>query len=715
MDTRHPSIKSAELTVRRPRSESEARSYHLPIGKHHAVVLGIFGIESQDETVREQFFQKFGSELEHMGSALNEKQNPARVLEKTLARLNEGLGNLGGSLSLRPEKCHAVVALLIRGQLFLAGFGNLLALFLHKTADRRFSIYELHTQFSEQPPTWEKLFSSVLDGDLHEGDIFYVATHIPQHVLSLSELQDMLVTLPPQGALERLEGFIPPAIPFAGVTAHILAKDTFRSAPRMNPMGSLELLNKTQDRTAELLGEQRSAPVTTVIPEREKLQWLGRQEASAAFMKAFTFVWHGLQQGGVVVFEYLKKGGGAAYQAWSQRKKRGARHSSEYQSTPEKASFVMRAKKASASPLGVLLLVGALAIAGIGSFFIFGTNTEEETRQVTFTTTVQIIEEKISSIEASLIYRNTIQAKQDLTAALTAWETLTPKTDNERRQAENLRTSLATLQQKSLGITPVTPTVIATMPSGEALNTATAIGTQLFGTSTTLGVYRLNSLEKTWTKETFTNGVVGTPRIAAAENATSALFIDATQRLGRLSTTNSTLNPLASGVDGLASAEDLTAYNDTLYILTAKGQQVVKMRPQADGYEAGTLWITSLQSDLTKARALAIDGTVYILTDSTIKSFFSGREQTWQAPTFDPPLSNPIDLFTNTDTPYLYILDPGSTRVIVIKKADGGIVAQYVSDMFATAIAFSVDETANLMTVVTTTQALQFTPTHLVE
>ena len=55
----------------------------------------------------------------------------------------------------------------------------------------------------------QKPFVTVLDGEIHPGDIFYVATRTPSSAIALADLQDVLITLPPQGALQRIRQFLP--------------------------------------------------------------------------------------------------------------------------------------------------------------------------------------------------------------------------------------------------------------------------------------------------------------------------------------------------------------------------------------------------------------------------------------------------------------------------------------------------------------------------
>ncbi|MDO8629595.1 MAG: hypothetical protein Q7R41_03820, partial [Phycisphaerales bacterium] len=224
----------------------------------------------------------------------------------------------------------------------------------------------------------------------------------------------------------------------------------------------------------------------------------------------------------------------------------------------------------------------------------------------------------------------------------------------------------------------------------------------------------VNELEHTIVKQSTSNGTITGVRTASDEG-TQIVFIDGNKRLGRADTVANTLKPIASGVEGMASAEDMVTYNGSLYILSAASQQVVKMRPQGDGYEAGTPWISARSSDLTMARALAIDGSVFVLTPTDVVVYKSGREVTWEHDPIEPGLNNPIDIWTSLDSPYLYILDSGEGRVIVYNKETGDIVTQYASDSLKGSIGFVVRESDKQILVATPNKIMTFTATHLLQ
>ncbi|MCR4312188.1 MAG: hypothetical protein NUV56_02810, partial [Candidatus Uhrbacteria bacterium] len=192
------------------------------------------------------------------------------------------------------------------------------------------------------------------------------------------------------------------------------------------------------------------------------------------------------------------------------------------------------------------------------------------------------------------------------------------------------------------------------------------------------------------------------------------IAVDVTKRLGRISLASHTVNPLTSGVAGLASVQDITTYNGNMYVLAAASQQIVKMRPQGTSYEAGTTWITALTSDISNATAMAVDGNVYVLAGSKIVRFTSGRENAWDHAPIDPAPIAARDMWTSTETAYLYILD-NDGRVIVLEKETGKLVTQYTSELLNGAVGFAVLENDNRILVATTNAVYAFTATHLLE
>lgn len=725
--SQHLVIKSADLVIAPSKGELDVRSvlHTLPHGK--GWVFGLFTLEHKDEIARERVAHILRSHLEHLAADLAEEANVVRRFEQALSRVNRDLTRAAKDLSLNLDKFHAVIGVVSKAQIFMSGLGRLKALFLHKTAERRYVIYELDAQFHDgQDRSWEKPLVAVLDGELHPGDIFYLATPVSHQALGMNELQDILVTLPPAGALQRIRQYLPATEHYGGLAFHAMEEDKTGVVRRANPISSLQELENTKEQTATVLGDQQPDLVNTVKEVAsgisKKLSSPGVRGAQATAKRGLALTVKGLSKVAAVFAAGMMKLREAGRRRLADaRTSRAMRHGLGRTRPSGKPGFTGAAKAFMvelSAPRKFALLGFMLVMVVLGGvLFLRGGESDKNKAETAFAASVKSIEDKILAAEASLIYRNNDEAQRTLEEAATALEALPRDTNEHTNEATRLATELETLQARIRGITIVSPTVVGDLrdiESTASLLSATGTINGIIGLADNLNVYKLDPLSQAWLKQETVNGPISRIESSTTVGA-DVIVVDATQQLGRVDLTALTMNPIASGTNNMASVEDITAYNDALYALTGTGQQVVKMRQQGPNFEAGTAWINARTTDLTTARAIAIDSSVYILLANDIVKFTSGREQDWQTATVDPPLSQPIDLWTAFESPHLYVLDPAEKRILVIVKETGAVQAQYVADAFAGAIGFVVEEATSKITVITATQALEFTPQHLVK
>lgn len=720
-------IKSADLVISPNRGELDVRTilHTLPQGK--GWVFGLFTFEHKDDFARERIAHILSSHLEHLAADLVEDTNVVRRFEQGLSRVNRDLSRAAKDLSLHIDRFDAVIGVLSHGQIFLSGLGKLKALFLHKTAERRYVIYELDAQFSDgQASTWDKPLLSVLDGELHPGDIFYLATPVSHQILGMNELQDILVTLPPAGALQRIRQYLPTTEHFGGIAFHALEEEKPGVVRKSNPINSLQELENTKERTANVLGDQQPDLVNTV---KEMASGLSKQLSSPGVRSFQTTLKRALSLFikvmssilGVIAIMFVKVRAALKNRAADHRTSRAMRHGVGRSQASNKSGFTGATKNfiTELSTSKKLALLGFMLVMVMFGGILFLRNGESEKikAETDFAANVKTVEDSIQAADASLIYRNTQEAQQSLEEAATALETLPRDTNEHASEADRLAKKLAVLQAKIRGVTMVEPTQLADLraiDSSASLLSASGTANGIIAIGDNLAVYRLDALNRSWLKQETVNGPISRVK-ATTTLGSDVLAVDATQQLARIDLAALTFNPVTSGTNGMASVEDITSYNDTLYALTGASQQVVKMRPQAPNFEGGTAWISAHTTDLTSARGLAIDSNVYVLLANDIVKFTSGREQDWQTATIDPPLAQPTDLWTSFESKYLYILDPAEKRILVIVKDTGAVQAQYVADAFMGAVGFIIEEATSKITVITATEALEFTPAHLIK
>lgn len=693
----------------------------LPVDGGRAKIFSLFTITHPNRQIRDAVHRAMRMHLDLTRTSMTGDANIARRFETMLTDLNAALAEVAAESPFPLTRFEAVVGVVTDHQLFTSGLGNHLALFLHKTAERRFVIYELHAQFcTDAESTWDKPFVTVLDGEIHPGDIFYVATRTPASAIALADLQDILITLPPTGALQRIRQFLPHDTAYAALCFSASEEDHSGPPKKTNPIASLTQLGDMKHETADLLGEQGS-DITSVIRRgvafvSGKLAAPGSRGYKAMAKRVARFLVQVLGILLIGIMQLVKTLVGVTMTLL--RRIFDASRNREPRRHPFTSSLTNRFSQIKNMPRAHKYIVGGIAgivLLLIVSVTYMGHASDRKKAEASFTTTASRVEEKTSAAEASLIYNDTDKARALLTEAAALLETLPADSNSHAARVSELSAALATIQAKIRKITPITTSTVAELGGSDVgLATLVNVGGTLYAFALDATLSRINELERAIIKQSAGNGAHSGIHTATDEGA-NILFVDSSKRLGRADTTANTMKPITSGVDGMASAEDIVSYNNALYVLSAVSQQIVKMRAQGDGYEAGTEWISARSSDLTSARAIAIDGTVFVLTPTDIIQYKSGREVTWAHDPVEPALSNPVDLWTSVDSPYLYVLDAGEGRVIVYNKESGDIVTQYTSDTLKNSIGFAVREPDKQILVATANTVFTFTATHLLQ
>jgi hypothetical protein len=74
-----------------------------------------------------------------------------------------------------------------------------------------------------------------------------------------------------------------------------------------------------------------------------------------------------------------------------------------------------------------------------------------------------------------------------------------------------------------------------------------------------------------------------------------------------------------------------------------------------------------------------------------VKNFSGGRLQDWSVTGLPQALTSSLRIVTDQNTDYLYILEPASSRLVVISK-NGEFVREFVSPSVASTTALLIDE-----------------------
>ncbi len=122
---------------------------------------------------------------------------------------------------------------------------------------------------------------------------------------------------------------------------------------------------------------------------------------------------------------------------------------------------------------------------------------------------------------------------------------------------------------------------------------------------------------------------------------------------------------------------DMSMYLDNLYILSTSDSQIYKFTFANSGFSDSTPWLEE-DIDLSSAVALTIDGNIFVLlSDASLFKFGGGEKVEFGVKNLDKSFVQPADLVTTVDSRYLYVLDSGNNRVVLLDK-EGRYQQQYV-------------------------------------
>jgi len=137
----------------------------------------------------------------------------------------------------------------------------------------------------------------------------------------------------------------------------------------------------------------------------------------------------------------------------------------------------------------------------------------------------------------------------------------------------------------------------------------------------------------------------------------------------------------------------LAAYLGNIYVLDIDTSQILKFVETKEGFTK-TNYFTDTTPDLTNAKNMTIDGSIWVLfKDGSIQKFTKGKKDSFTMSGFKESFSNPTHIFTNVDAKNIYILDIGKASIIVFGK-DGVYQSRYQGDVLKGAKDFEVLESS---------------------
>lgn len=144
-----------------------------------------------------------------------------------------------------------------------------------------------------------------------------------------------------------------------------------------------------------------------------------------------------------------------------------------------------------------------------------------------------------------------------------------------------------------------------------------------------------------------------------------------------------------------AEFQDLASYKNNIYFLDSKDGEIVKFvfDPEKNELSQGKIWLSRKTKKPQNAKSFACDGGIWALNEKgEILKFNNGYfiQKLETASNFE----GATKIWTSSNHPFLYVLDPPKKRITILNKK-GGVEKQYFSEKFDNLKDFWVSKNGN--------------------
>ncbi len=539
-----------------------------------------------------------------------------------------------------------------------------------------------------------RLFSSILQGELHTNDFFYAATPHVRNFFSPDRVTKLLTGRTNKQAVEHIQkvlGGLRDGSSYGGILFHIIPKDqaprTGRPPIHITPSpGHMHPPARQDDGTksAETNVRPRKAPGDPLF--LSIMETLGRGIATACVLGFRLLKNIGMMIGRLAVNMIIiltNKGG--------QR----ATVMGDWRASLQRSIRRLRGLPLLTKLLGILAIAAILFLSGSAGLLQIREKKMAETRR-----TAQIqeaIRDKKDAADARIIYGDTASAYQLLVEAKGLLSQLGIDTPEKKRQEVALSADINTVLMKLRKWSVVHGDVLADLstasPSAKATKLALLSGTLIAYGPKDAQLYQVDPLtKKIEIREHKTIPLLYAGNTPKEDDA--VVFVSGDQSVAvYMKDSGSVTAKDISFPQKAVSLADLFVYNQKLFTLDTATNQIYKHAKTQTGYDRGTPWIKKTDDvHLDDAVSLAIDGDLYLATrGGKILKFTNGEMVSFTLSGMDPPLDAPEMIWTYNNVNNLYILEPANKRLIALDKS-GKLIAQYSDPAWTGPTGMVVDE-----------------------
>ena len=620
-----------------------------------------------------------------------------KILENILQTLNENLREIAPKSFDWFKKLHCFIGLVEGSNLHFTVLGKIKA-YLIKPAGLKDAVGQT------PEPDKNNLFDCTFSGQLLPGDHFLISTESLTNYIALEKIRKVVSTLPPASAIAHLTNIlesVPPTVSFFSIIIKYLGSETLEAAfdSTRAQKGRLKIPTGSENSMAQLLATQAETEKILTPPSifeslkeglkkkakpafgqqaKQKVRKPSAGKLSLAVKRLISFfVKTGLVIKNLWLFVTQRQIRGRFFEKITDRLTKGVK------------KFNRMSKKNKLAIIGTLVLILVFSQSLIWQDRRLSKLRLEET----YNKLAVQINEKQQAIEASLIYNDTIRAKQLLKEIDILLKQLPQESKNQQQSRQEYENKIQVLFEKVWRVTNVLEPV--SLINFREINLTAEIShlgikdKYIYGFNNTNQVFAVNVDDNTTlVLENFNLKAA----LASYFPKNNSLIIVTDNNEFYAVDQNELRKAVVGLPTGVSRVDYLAFYLDKMYLLNKQDKQIYRLTSSDRDFVSLTNWVRE-DLPLDKTISLAVDGSIYALQESgEVIKLSGGRNQGFPSLVIEPELNSPTKIFTDENSQNLYILDPTNKRLTIFSK-NGELVNQYYSDKFNNLKDFLIDET----------------------
>ncbi|MEK7557876.1 MAG: hypothetical protein AAB530_01555 [Patescibacteria group bacterium] len=659
------------------------------------------------------------------------------IFESALAKTNKKLAEFlqNEKIKLNPHILNITIGIIYQNALYFTNLGKNKALLIYKNKtesnDAKYKLIDITGQASitegHKQINITKLFSNIISGDVPNNDYFIFTNEALPEYLSNKQIIDIITVLPPDSAMEQIKNTLTKINVYVPFSA-ILIKNTFglenfdtkkQIIERPTTQTSIKNFNTVEERTEKLLAPSglvnfsKWQSISTKILDTIKSKYPKVTKNNKLFLlKDKIFLkkkpsWLSLKKLTDVIkniFLYLINLFTFIYKTITNKEKLKGFLTISKQKIKQIAIFskhlivipILWFKNLNKKGKFFLLLSFICLLLFIVNLAWLNFKNHQNTNLANYAALMKSIEQKQNQIDASLLYSNEEGAKTTLTEIKELMANFNKNTIEQKEQYDKIfQKNIIQMEKINKVIREDAPTELTNLANlnnnVKPINIILAKEKIYTADIEQKTIYSLELAGNLATPITNTSQIINQLSYPSTDNDNNVYYLNSKSLIKLDRKTESLSSSTIEYARDPQQFTDAKIFNNKLYYLNPKDNQVIRFKKTGDKFTNATNWLNN-NIDLAGAVSMDIDGSIYILKNNgELSKFTKGKKEDFNLETIEPVVTQATKIMLSQK--YIYILDTTDKRLIVFDKS-GKFINQYISNKFNNLKDFTVDEIA---------------------